>query len=94
MSNKVELQRKLKEIGYEIGPFASKETLSNILRLHNQAEISKLSHRWHKNAFVTLFSLFQAFDEKGIDVAKLNDLDLRRSLTEYNLTVGPVTSKF
>lgn len=35
MSNKAELQRKLKEIGYEFGPFASKDTLSNVLRLHS-----------------------------------------------------------
>ena len=34
MSNKAELQRKLKEIGYEIGPYASKETLTNVMRLH------------------------------------------------------------
>ncbi|CAF4084624.1 unnamed protein product [Rotaria sordida] len=30
-----DLQRKLKEIGYEIGPFPSKDTLSNIIRLHS-----------------------------------------------------------
>ena len=35
MSSKVELQRKLNEIGYELGPFASKETLLNIIRLHS-----------------------------------------------------------
>lgn len=34
MSNKVDLHRKLKEIGYEIGAFASKDTLSNVMRLH------------------------------------------------------------
>lgn len=32
-------------------------------------------------------------DNKGIDVAKLSDLTLRKSLTESGLTVGPVTSK-
>ena len=35
MSSKVDLQHKLREVGYEIGPFASKDTLSNILRLHS-----------------------------------------------------------
>ena len=30
---------------------------------------------------------------KGTDVAKLNDLDLRKSLGEHNVTVGPVTSE-
>ncbi len=35
MSSKVDLQRKLREIGYEIGPFASKDTLSNVIRLHS-----------------------------------------------------------
>ena len=35
MSSKVELQRKLNEIGYEYGPFASKDTLSNVMRLHS-----------------------------------------------------------
>lgn len=69
MSNKVELHRKLKEIGYEIGPYASKETLSNVIRLHELA-----------------------MDNKGIDVAKLNDLALRKNLTEAGLTVGPVTN--
>jgi hypothetical protein len=32
MSGKVELQRKLKDVGYEVGPFASKETLTNVMR--------------------------------------------------------------
>jgi len=35
MSNKADLQRKLSEIGYEVGPFASKDTLSNVIRLHS-----------------------------------------------------------
>jgi hypothetical protein len=35
MSNKGDLQRKLKEAGYEIGPYASKDTLSNLIRLHS-----------------------------------------------------------
>jgi len=35
MSNKADLQRKLNEIGYEVGPFASKDTLSNVIRLHS-----------------------------------------------------------
>ncbi|CAF0780114.1 unnamed protein product [Rotaria sp. Silwood1] len=69
MSNKVDLQRKLKEIGYEIGPFASKDTLSNVVRLHSLA-----------------------LQNKGVDVAKLSDLDLRKSLTEHGLAVGPVTN--
>ena len=30
---------------------------------------------------------------KDVDVAKLNDLDLRKNLTESGLAVGPVTSK-
>jgi len=33
-----------------------------------------------------------ALQNKGIDVSKLNDLDLRKSLTESGLAVGPVTS--
>jgi hypothetical protein len=69
MSSKVELQRKLKEIGYEIGSFASKDTLSNIMRLH-----------------------LLAVENKDVDVAKLNDLALRKNLTESGLVVGPVTS--
>ncbi|CAF2809008.1 unnamed protein product [Rotaria sp. Silwood2] len=69
MSNKVDLQRKLKEIGYEIGLFASKDTLSNVIRLHSLA-----------------------LQSKGVNVAKLNDLDLRKSLTENGLSVGPVTN--
>ncbi|CAF1120217.1 unnamed protein product [Rotaria sordida] len=69
MSNKADLQRKLKEIGYEIGPFASKDTLSNIIRLHSLA-----------------------VQNKGVDVAKLSDLNLRKSLTEHGLAVGPVTN--
>lgn len=36
MSSKVELHRKLKDVGYEVGPFASKETLANVMRLHSQ----------------------------------------------------------
>ncbi|CAF1352073.1 unnamed protein product [Adineta steineri] len=67
MSNKVDLQRKLKDIGYEIGQYASKDTLSNVIRLHSLAL------------------------NKGIDVAKLNDLELRTNLIENGLTVGPVT---
>lgn len=35
MSNKADLQRKLTEIGYDIGPFASKDTLSIVIRLHS-----------------------------------------------------------
>jgi hypothetical protein len=35
MSSKADLQRKLSEIGYEVGPFASKDTLSNVIRLHS-----------------------------------------------------------
>jgi hypothetical protein len=35
MSNKAELQRIVNEIGYELGPFTSKDTLSNIVRLHS-----------------------------------------------------------
>ncbi|CAF4864606.1 unnamed protein product, partial [Rotaria socialis] len=41
MSNKAELQLKLKDIGYELGPFASKDTLSNVLRLHLSASENK-----------------------------------------------------
>ncbi|CAF1945590.1 unnamed protein product [Rotaria magnacalcarata] len=69
MSNKTELQRKLKDIGYELGPFASKDTLSNVLRLH-----------------------LSASENKGVDVAKLSDLTLRKNLTENGLVVGPVTN--
>jgi hypothetical protein len=35
MSSKVDLQRELNEIGYQLAPFASKETLLNIRRLHS-----------------------------------------------------------
>jgi hypothetical protein len=35
MSSKADLQRKLRDIGYEIGPFASKDTVSNVIRLHS-----------------------------------------------------------
>ncbi|CAF1325571.1 unnamed protein product [Didymodactylos carnosus] len=69
MSSKTELHRKLKEIGYEIGPYASKDTLEIVMRLHSQAV------------------------HKGINVSKLNDLDLRKNLKDYNLTVGPVTNQ-
>jgi len=37
MTTKVDLQQKLKEIGYDISPYASKDTLSIIIRLHKQA---------------------------------------------------------
>ncbi|CAF1144832.1 unnamed protein product [Adineta steineri] len=70
MSLKLELQHKLKEIGYELGPFASKDTLSVVLCLH---------------------SLVMA--EKNINVAKLNDLDIRKQLTQHGLLVGPVTNQ-
>ncbi|CAF0875957.1 unnamed protein product, partial [Didymodactylos carnosus] len=69
MSSKNELHRKLKEIGYEIGPFASKDTLAIVMRLHSMVV------------------------QKGIDVSKLNDLDLRKNLNDYSLHVGPVTSQ-
>jgi hypothetical protein len=69
MSSKADLQRKLNEIGYEVGPFASKDTLSNVIRLHSLA-----------------------LQNKGINVAKLNDLALRKNLTESGLAVGPVTN--
>ncbi|CAF0940191.1 unnamed protein product [Adineta ricciae] len=69
MSNKVDLHRKLKEIGYEIGAFASKDTLSNVMRLHQLAE-----------------------EDKGVNVAKLSDHELRKSLVDNGLAVGPVTS--
>jgi hypothetical protein len=35
MSSKADLHRKLNEIGYELGSFTSKDTLSNIIRLHS-----------------------------------------------------------
>ena len=35
MSGKVELHRHLQAAGYQLGPFASKETLTNVLRLHS-----------------------------------------------------------
>ncbi|UJR37569.1 hypothetical protein I4U23_030270 [Adineta vaga] len=69
MSSKVNLHLELKEIGYEIGAFASKETLSNVMRLHLSVE-----------------------EDKGINVAKLSDHDLRKILVENGLSVGPVTS--
>jgi hypothetical protein len=69
MSSKADLQRKLSEIGYEVGPFASKDTLSNVIRLHSLA-----------------------LQNTGVDVAKLNDLALRKNLTEKGHAVGPVTS--
>jgi len=69
MSNKADLQRKLSEIGYEIGSFAAKDTLSNVIRLH-----------------------LSVLQNKGINVAKLNDHDLRKTLTESGHAVGPVTN--
>ena len=41
MSSKAELQHKLNEIGYKLAPFASKETLTNVIRLHSL--VSKIS---------------------------------------------------
>jgi len=70
MSLKAELQHKLKDLGYELGPFASKDTLSVVMCLH---------------------SVVMA--DKNINVAKLNDLDLRKNLIQAGLLVGPVTSK-
>jgi len=35
MSLKAELQHKLKDLGYELGPFASKDTLSVVMCLHS-----------------------------------------------------------
>jgi hypothetical protein len=40
MSSKAELHHKLNEIGYELGPFAFKDTLSIILRLHSMVRRS------------------------------------------------------
>ena len=41
MSGKVEFHRKLKDIGYEVGPFASKETLANVMRLHSEVSVKQ-----------------------------------------------------
>ena len=42
MASKTELQRKLREIGYAIGPYASKDTLTIVLRLHLKVSFSAL----------------------------------------------------
>jgi len=42
MSSKADLQRKLNDLGYVVGPFASKETLSNIVRLHSLVSIHQI----------------------------------------------------
>ena len=87
MSSKADLQRKLSEIGYEIGPFASKDTLSNVIRLH--LLVRKFISLW----FLLIIFIHQVLQNKGVDVAKLNDLDIRKNLTENGYPVGPVTSK-
>ncbi|CAF0857239.1 unnamed protein product [Rotaria sp. Silwood1] len=69
MSIKAELQYQLKEIGYELGPFTSKDTLSIIRCLHSVV-----------------------LQEKNINVAKLNDLELRANLTQHGFKVGPITN--
>ncbi|CAF1643987.1 unnamed protein product [Rotaria magnacalcarata] len=69
MSIKAELHYQLKEIGYELGPFTSKDTLSVIRFLHS--------------VVVT---------EQGINVAKLDDLELRKSLIQHSVIVGPITN--
>ncbi|UJR08653.1 hypothetical protein I4U23_012912 [Adineta vaga] len=69
MALKTELYDKLRSIGYQLGPFASKDTLSVVLCLH---------------------SVVMA--EENINVAKLDDLDLRRQLTQHGLRIGPVTN--
>ncbi|CAF1191536.1 unnamed protein product [Rotaria sordida] len=66
MSTKSELQLMLKKFGYDLNPYTSKETLTNLLRLHSKAL------------------------EKGINVPKMNDHELRCCLNEYNITAGPV----
>ncbi|CAF3098198.1 unnamed protein product [Rotaria sp. Silwood2] len=69
MSVKVELQHQLKEIGYQLGPFTSKDTLSIIRCLHSVV-----------------------LTEKKINVAKLNDLELRTNLIQRGFLVGPITN--
>ncbi|CAF5099792.1 unnamed protein product, partial [Rotaria sp. Silwood1] len=66
MSTKQDLQLKLKTFGYDLNPYTSKETLTNLLRLHSKAV------------------------EKGINVPKMNDHELRCCLNEYKITTGPV----
>lgn len=68
MANKQELQLTMKNFGYDLNPFTSKETLVNLLRLHAKAL------------------------EKGIDVPKMNDHELRTSLNEYSVIAGPVVN--
>ncbi|CAF0947159.1 unnamed protein product [Adineta ricciae] len=68
MALKAELHDKLKSLGYELGPFASKDTLSAVLCLHSVV-----------------------MTQHNINVAKINDLELRRQLMENGLKVGPVT---
>lgn len=41
MSGKVELHRHLQAAGYQLGPFASKETLTNVIRLHSAVQAEK-----------------------------------------------------
>lgn len=35
MSNRLHLREELNEFGYKLGPFASKETITNVARLHS-----------------------------------------------------------
>ncbi|CAF4277709.1 unnamed protein product, partial [Rotaria magnacalcarata] len=56
----------LKTYGYHLNPYTSKETITNLLRLHSKAL------------------------EKGIDVPKMNDHELRSKLNQYNVAAGPV----
>ena len=87
MSGKVELHRHLQAAGYQLGAFASKETLTNVLRLHSTVSepFPLLSHSF---PFV-----HQVQAEKHINVAELSDVELRKTLTKHGLIVGPVTSE-
>jgi hypothetical protein len=81
MATKQELQLTMKSFGYDLNPFTSKETLVNLLRLHSK--VRRMKWKNHNNFF------FQAL-EKGIDVPKMNDHQLRGSLNDHNVVAGPV----
>lgn len=87
MATKHELQLTMKSFGYDLNPFTSKETLMNLMHLH-----SKVRRMKRKYISREIFVLFQAL-EKGIDVPKMNDHQLRVSLNDHNVIAGPVIGK-
>ena len=87
MSTKQELQLTMKTFGYDLNPFTSKETLMNLLQLHSKVNYQKGKYIRQKK------KLFQAL-EKGFDVPKMNDHELRSSLNDHNVIAGPVIGSY